>query len=85
MVDRNLDWHHQISNVAAKLNRANAMLSKIRHFVNFDTLKSIYHAILEPYLNYSLTVWVQNANLIKKLLFLQKKPLRIMHFLKRNA
>ena len=85
VIDRNLDWHHQISNVAAKLNRANAMLSKIRHFVNFDTLKSIYHAILEPYLNYSLTVWVQNANLIKKLLFLQKKPLRIMHFLKRNA
>ena len=61
------------------------MLSKIRHFVNFNTLKSIYHAILESHLNYSLTVWAQNANSIKRLLVLQKKSLRIMHFLKRNA
>ena len=51
MIDKNLKWHHQTNNVAAKLNRANAMLSKIRHFVNFNTLKSIYHAILESHLN----------------------------------
>ena len=80
MVDRNLDWHHQISNVAAKLNRANAMLSKIRHFVNFDTLKSIYHAILEPYLNYSLTVWVQNANLIKNFCSYKRNPCELCIF-----
>ena len=85
IIDKSLNWHHQISNVAAKLNRANAMLFKIRHFVNFNTLKSIYHAILESHLNYSLTVWPQNANSIKKLFVLQKKYLRIMHFLKRNA
>ena len=73
VIDKNLNWHHQISNVAAKLNRANAMLSKIRHFVNFNTLKSIYHAILESHLNYLLTVWAQDADLIKRLLVLQKK------------
>ena len=75
LIDKNLNWHHQISNVAAKLNRANAMLSKIRHFVNFNTLKSIYHAILESHLNYLLKVWTRNANSIKILLVLQKKPL----------
>ena len=85
IIEKNLNWRHKISNVAAKLNKANAMLSKIRHFVNFNTLKSIYHAILESHLNYSLTVWAQNANSIKRLLVLQKKSLRIMHFLKRNA
>ena len=53
IIDKNLSWHHQISNVAAKLNRTNAMLSKIRHFVNFNTLKSIYQAILESHLIYS--------------------------------
>ena len=47
LIDKNPNWHHQINNVAAKPNRINAMLSKIRHFVNFNTLKSIYHAILE--------------------------------------
>ena len=75
ITDKDLNWHHQVSNVAAKLNRANGMLSKIRHFVNFNILKSIYHAILESHLNYSLTVWVLNANLIERLFVLQKKSL----------
>ena len=83
---KNLNWHFQISNVADKLNRANDMLPKTRHFfVNFNSLKSIYYAILESHLNYSLTVWAQNANSIKRLLVSQKKSLRIMHFLKRNS
>ena len=47
IIDNSLSWHHQINSVAAKLNRANAILSKIRRFVNFNKLKSIYHAILE--------------------------------------
>ena len=50
VIGKNLNWHHQISKVAAKLNRAHAMLSKIRHFVNFNILKSIYHDILESHL-----------------------------------
>ena len=29
IIDKNLNWHHQIRNVAAKLNRATAMLSKM--------------------------------------------------------
>ena len=49
IIYKNLNLHHQISNVAGKLNRADVMLSKVRHFVNFSTLKSIYLAILESH------------------------------------
>ena len=73
LIDKNLNWHHQISNVAVKLNTADSMLSKIRHFVNFNTVKSIYHAILKSHLNYSLTVWAQNTNSIKRLAVLRLK------------
>ena len=55
-IDENLNWHQQINNVAVKLNRANAMLSKVRHFVDKKTLKSIYHAIFESHLFYSCLV-----------------------------
>ena len=44
-IDENLACFHQINKVAAKLNKANDMLSKIRHFVDFKRLKSIYHEI----------------------------------------
>ena len=52
------------------LNRANAMLSKVRHFVDKKTLKSIYHAIFESHLLYSCLVWAQNFNSIKRLYIL---------------
>ena len=84
-IDENLNWHEQINNVAVKLNRANAMLSKVRHFVHKNTLKSIYHAIFESHLFYSCLVWAQNINSIKRLYILQKKSLRLMYFLNRNA
>ena len=84
-IDENLNWHQQINNVAVKLNRANAMLSKVRHFVHKKTLKSIYRAIFESHLLYSCLVWEQNINSIKRLYILQKKSLRLMYFLNRNT
>ena len=58
------------------------MLSKVRHFVQ---KKSIYHAIFESHLFYSCLVWEQNISSIKRLYILQKKSLRLMYFLNRNA
>ena len=81
-LDENLNWHEQINNVAVKLSRANAMLSKVRHFVH---KKIIYHAIFESYLFYSCLVWAQNINSIKRLYISQKKSLRLIYFLNRNA
>ena len=84
-IDENLNWHQQINNVAVKLNRANAMLSKVRHFVDKKTLKSVYHAIFESHLIYSCLVWAQNINSIKRLYILQKKSLWLMYFLNNNT
>ena len=83
-IDENLNWHEQINNVAVKLNRANAMLSKVRHFVHKKTLKH-YHAIFESHLFYSCLASAQNINSIKRLYILQEKYLRLIYFLNRNA
>ena len=85
IIAKNLNWHHKINNVAAKLNRANAMLSKMWHFVNFNTLKSIYQAIHESHLNYLLTACVQDTNLIRKRLLLQNKSLQTMHLFEKKC
>ena len=69
-IDENLNWHQQINNVAVKLNRANAMLSQVRHFVDKKFLKLIHHAIFEPHLFYFCLVWAQNNNSIKRLYIL---------------
>ena len=46
-IDQSLSWKPQIDDVAIKLNKANAMLSKIRYFVCPTILKNIYSSIFE--------------------------------------
>ena len=49
-IDKNLNWKQKISDIAIELTKANGILSKLRHFIDRKTLKSIYHTIFEPYL-----------------------------------
>ena len=74
-IDENLNWKHHINEVSTKLIRANAILFKIRNYVNPKILRSIYFAIFESHLNYSSIVWAQNPGSIKRLIILQKRPL----------
>ena len=55
-IDQYLNWQDHINNIAIKLNKANAMLYKVREFVNDKTLISIYHAIFDSHLNYASIV-----------------------------
>ena len=41
-IDENLNWHHHINDLAAKLKTANALLFIIRNYVNQKVLRSIY-------------------------------------------
>ena len=65
-IHENITWKQQIS-IAIKLNQANGILSKLRHFIDRKTLKSIYCPIFEPNLYYSSLVWAQNSNSVKRL------------------
>ena len=59
-----LTWNEQISNIAIKLNRANAKLYEIsyREFVNTSVLKSICHDISDCHLNHANTAGVRTLN-----------------------
>ena len=78
-IDEHLTWKPHIDGISTKLNKANAMLSKIRHFVDQKTLKAIYHAVFESHLHYSSLVWTQNFNYAKTV-YHTKKALRLMFF-----
>ena len=69
--DENLNWEQQISDVATKLNRGNAIQTKLKHFIDRKTLKSIFDPVFGPHLCHSSLVWAQNSNpvlLCKKIL-----------------
>ena len=72
-IDEHLNWKPHIDGISTKLNKAKAMLSKIRHFVDQKTLKAIYHAVFESHVYHSSLNWAQNFNSAKRLFILQKK------------
>ena len=51
-IDQHLSWKHHIYDLSIKLNRANALLFKIRKFVDDIISRSVYFTIFESNLNY---------------------------------
>ena len=80
-LDSTLSGGHHCELLTKKLNRANGMLSKIRHYVSPDELKSVYHAIFSSHMIYGSQVWGQSITThTKKIFSLQRKALRIIQF-----
>ena len=80
-----MNWKDHINYIAVKLNRANALLFKIRNFVYITILKTINFAIFCSHINYANLVWAQNSNATSRILTLQKQAMRIITFQSRNC
>ena len=57
------------------------MLSKVRHYVPSEELKSLYYAIFSSHLVYGCQIWGQNINVFTEKVFkLQNRAMRILSF-----
>ena len=65
--DTNLSWQFHTHNFSITLNRAKALLFKIRKHVSLKLLRSIYFAIFDSYLPYCCFVWPRDSSLFGKL------------------
>ena len=72
-LDTNLSWQYHVNDLSIKLNRANALLFKMRKYVNLKILRSIYFAIFDSYISYFSLAWAQNCSTIQRIIMLQKK------------
>ena len=61
-LDPHLHWKYHIHELSMKLSRATGMLSKIRHYVSYNTLISIYYAIFSSHMTYGCQIWGQKGN-----------------------
>ena len=57
VIDCHLNWRDHVSHVSKKIKRNIGAISKVRHFVNLEILKSLYYALVYPYLTYCLITW----------------------------
>ena len=76
-IDEDLNWHHHMYDLADKLNGENALLSKIRNYVNQKVLRSIYFDIFDSRLNYTNQNNIVSASKLSfKSIFFQKNNIQ---------
>ena len=86
LIDQNLSWKNHIDNISTKISRHIGLIARLRHFVPFNTLLTIYRSLILPYQTYGLPVWGQACKTyLNKVLLLQKRALRFMYFANRQA
>ena len=70
-----------INTLKQKLNRANGILTKLRHHLPSDILKTVYYSLFDTHLHYACQVWGQSSSEILVLVQrAQNKFLRIINF-----
>ena len=79
-LDNFLSWQKQEQDMRSRLSRAAGMLCKVRHFVNFATLKMVYYGIFASILNYGSLIWGQHSRIVGRLQTIQNKAIRYMNF-----
>ena len=79
LIDSHLNWSYHVELLAPKLSPAIGMLSKIRHFVQSDILRTIYFGIFSSM--HGSQNWGNHHNIhINRIIKLQDKALRILNF-----
>ena len=85
LIDGSLSWKYHIDYISTKISKGIGIIARLRHLVPFTTLLNYYRSLIEPYISYGLVAWGQAANTyLNKIIILQKRVLRLMHFLDYN-
>ena len=79
-IDTNLGRQYHANDLSMKLNRANALLFKLKKYVSLKLLRSIYFAVFEFYLSYSCLFWDENLSLLNEIYFYKKLLLQLLFF-----
>ena len=81
LIDSHLTFKYHLNELKKKVARSIGILYKLRPFVNATILRSIYYAIIYPFLLYGVVVWGTASNsLLSPILVQQKKIVRLMTF-----
>ena len=78
-IDQHLKWNYHISNISKKISRGVGILTRLRHFMNTDLLKTIYYCLVYSHVSYGIHAWGSACiTETEKINVLLKKAVRIM-------
>ena len=81
LLDNKLNWKAHISNLRSKLSKISVVFYKLRYFVPFRCLRTVYFSLVQSHLQYSLINWRRaNNSTIHPLQIIQNKIIRVCLF-----
>ena len=81
-INENLSWKSHCDFLAGKLSKVAGILNKLKNWVPYIILKTIYYSLFQSYINYGILLWGYECNRIFKL---QKRAIRSITRAKYNA
>ena len=79
MIAENLIWKTHVELVENKISKSVGILFKASRSLNSKSLRSIYFALVHPYINYANIAWAStNKTYLNRILGKQKQATRIM-------
>lgn len=79
-IDESLSWKSHISHVCSKISRSLFALKQVKSFLPYDSLKTLYYALIQPYLAYGILAWGNASQTsLKRLGVLHKRAMRTIH------
>ena len=79
IIDNKLTWKEHISYICEKVAKCIGIISKVRKYLNKNTLLDQYYSFIYPYLNYCNEVWgLSCQSYMNALVKLQKRAIRII-------
>ena len=79
LIDDNLNWKQQIKEQCSKVARGSWALNQLKHFVDEQTLRSVYHCLIYSHLQYCISSWgIASKSTLAPLFILQKRSIRLL-------
>ena len=72
VMDEHLTFQNHTDTVKLRLNRANSLLAKLRHYVNPILLRTTYYVVFEFHLRYGCQLWEQKQTPVLQII--EKNP-----------
>ena len=73
ILDKHLTWKPHLNQISKKVAKANGIISRLKNFLPYDILKTIYSSMILPHLTYAIIVW---GSVSERLFKLQKRAVR---------
>ena len=86
IIDDKLIWKAHITLVKKQVSEASGIICKLRHYIPFRSVKTVYYSIVYSHLRYAITSWGSlSFSTLNTLNIIHNKLLRIMTFSNFNS